>query len=169
MCLLLGVTGIRETWLIKQLQKMSAPHRKGDLGYLPPMRPTVGTNLTDIMIQKKVITIRELGDCTGPIWPSYYGNGYALLFMVDASDPMQLLASYARLPGLLSAEQLTEASLLIIFSKIDLSCYVSMEEMKSLLRLSDIIACARQNLNTVEGAGLARVLCWLQNNHRASS
>ncbi|XP_006886211.1 PREDICTED: ADP-ribosylation factor-like protein 16-like [Elephantulus edwardii] len=174
MCLLLGAAGVGKTLLVKRLQKLSAPDGKGDLGDPPPTRPTVGTNLTDIMIQKKVITIRELGGCMGPIWPSYYGNCHTLLFMVDASDPTQLSASCAHLLGLLSAEQLAEVSVLIIFNKIDLPCYMSVEEMKSLVRLSDIIACARQNINTVEvsareGTGVAGVLRWLQDTHRSSS
>ncbi|XP_060027754.1 ADP-ribosylation factor-like protein 16 isoform X4 [Erinaceus europaeus] len=40
--------------------------------------PQVGTNLTDIVAQRKV-TIRELGGCMGPIWSSYFGDCHALL------------------------------------------------------------------------------------------
>ena len=40
--------------------------------------PQVGTNLTDIVAQRR-ITIRELGGCMGPIWSSYYGNCHSLL------------------------------------------------------------------------------------------
>ncbi|XP_075418474.1 ADP-ribosylation factor-like protein 16 isoform X1 [Tenrec ecaudatus] len=110
----------------------------------------------------------------GPIWPSYYGNCRALLFVLDASDPTQLSASCAHLLALLSAEQLAEASVLILFNKTDLPCYMSVEEMKSLMRLPDIVACAKQNITTMEisareGTGLAGVLHWLQDTHRASS
>ncbi|XP_010595189.2 ADP-ribosylation factor-like protein 16 isoform X3 [Loxodonta africana] len=154
MCLLLGAAGVGKTLLVKRLQKLSAHDGKGDLGDPPPTRPTVGTNLTNIVVQK--ITIRELGGCMSPIWPSYYGNCHALLLL-----------------GLLSAEQLAEASVLILFNKIDLPCYVSVEELKSLMRLPDIIACAKQNITTAEisarkGTGLAGVLRWLQDTHRAS-
>nr|XP_020762094.1 ADP-ribosylation factor-like protein 16 isoform X3 [Odocoileus virginianus texanus] len=88
-------------------------------GGVYPMRAElrVGTNLTDIVAQKK-ITIRELGGCMGPIWSSYYGNCHSLLFMVDASNPTQLSASCVQLLGLLSAEELAEASVLILFNKI---------------------------------------------------
>ncbi|XP_032312454.1 ADP-ribosylation factor-like protein 16 isoform X3 [Camelus ferus] len=78
MCLLLGATGVGKTLLVKRLQKLSSRDGKGDLGDPPPTRPTVGTNLTDIVAQSK-ITIRELGGCMGPIWPSYYGNCRSLL------------------------------------------------------------------------------------------
>ncbi|PNI21743.1 ARL16 isoform 2 [Pan troglodytes] len=172
MCLLLGATGVGKTLLVKRLQEVSSRDGKGDLGEPPPTRPTVGTNLTDIVAQRK-ITIRELGGCMGPIWSSYYGNCRSLLFVMDASDPTQLSASCVQLLGLLSAEQLAEASVLILFNKIDLPCYMSTEEMKSLIRLPDIIACAKQNITTAEisareGTGLAGVLAWLQATHRAN-
>ncbi len=35
-------------------------------------RPQVGTNLTDLTLKKKKVTLRELGGCMGPIWPSYF-------------------------------------------------------------------------------------------------
>lgn len=52
----------------------------------------------------------------------------------------------------------------------DLPCYMSTMEMKSLLRLQDILACAPQNISVVEvsalqGTGLAAVLRWLQEHH----
>ncbi|XP_034362305.1 ADP-ribosylation factor-like protein 16 [Arvicanthis niloticus] len=173
MCLLLGAAGVGKTLLVKRLQKLSSGDGKGDLGDPPPTRPTVGTNLTDIVAHRK-ITIRELGGCMSPIWSSYYGNCHSLLFMMDASNPTQLSASCMQLLGLLSAEELAKASVLILFNKIDLPCYMTMEEIKSLIRLPDIVACAKQNITTVEisartGTGLAAVLLWLQNQHRHSS
>ncbi|XP_012511884.1 PREDICTED: ADP-ribosylation factor-like protein 16 [Propithecus coquereli] len=173
MCLLLGASGVGKTLLVKRLEKLSSPDGTGDLGEPPPTRPTVGTNLTDIMAQRK-ITIRELGGCMGPIWSSYYGNCHSLLFMMDASNPTQLSVSCVQLLGLLSAEQLAEASVLILFNKTDLPCYMTMEEIKSLIRLPDIVACAKQNIAMAEisawkGTGLAGVLRWLQDTHRTSS
>ncbi|XP_053766470.1 ADP-ribosylation factor-like protein 16 isoform X2 [Desmodus rotundus] len=152
--------------------QLSSQDGKGDLGDPPPTRPTVGTDLTDLTAHRK-ITIRELGGCMGPIWPSYYGNCRSLLFMVDASNPTQLSASCVQLLGLLSAEPLAEAAVLVLFNKTDLPCYMSVEEMKSLIRLPDIIACAKQNITVAEvsartGTGLAEVLRWLQDTHRTS-
>ncbi|KAM5274211.1 ADP-ribosylation factor-like protein 16 isoform 1-T1 [Ctenodactylus gundi] len=178
MCLLLGAAGVGKTLLVKRLQNI-LPRRlcsrdgKGGLGEPPPTRPTVGTDLTDIMAPGN-ITIRELGGCMGPIWSSYYGNCHSLLFMVDASNPAQLSASCVQLLGVLSAEQLAEASVLILFNKIDLPCYMTLEEVKSLIRLSDIITCAKQNISTAEisartGTGLGTVLHWLQDQHRTGS
>ncbi|OBS83011.1 hypothetical protein A6R68_22992 [Neotoma lepida] len=103
MCLLLGATGVGKTLLVKRLQNI-LPHY-------------VGTNLTDIVAHRK-ITIRELGGCMSPIWASYYGNCHSLLFMMDASNPTQLSASCMQLLGLLSAEELSKASVLILFNKM---------------------------------------------------
>ncbi|XP_059990012.1 ADP-ribosylation factor-like protein 16 isoform X2 [Lagenorhynchus albirostris] len=167
MCLLLGATGVGKTLLVKRLQTI-LPRRVGGMG--PGAQ--VGTNLTDIVAQRR-ITIRELGGCMGPIWSSYYGNCHSLLFMVDTSNPTQLSASCVQLLALLSAEQLAEASVLILFNKIDLPCYMTIEEIKSLIRLPDLIACAKQNITTVEisawkGTGLSEVLRWLEDTHRTN-
>ncbi|ELR49335.1 ADP-ribosylation factor-like protein 16 [Bos mutus] len=177
MCLLLGATGVGKSLVLDFLAQLSSRDGKGDLGDPPPTRPTVGTNLTDIVAQKK-ITIRELGGCMGPIWSSYYGNCHSLLFMVDASNPTQLSASCVQLLGLLSAEELAKASVLILFNKMyvsvsDLPCYMTIEEMKSLIRLPDLMACAKQNITTLEisawkGTGLSDVLRWLQDTHRTN-
>ncbi|XP_069887734.1 ADP-ribosylation factor-like protein 16 isoform X1 [Dipodomys merriami] len=172
MCLLLGAAGVGKTLLVKRLQKLSSQGGQGDLGEPPPTRPTVGTDLTDIVAQRR-ITIRELGGCMSPIWSSYYGTCRSLMFMIDASNPTQLSASCMHLLGLLSAEQLSEVSVLILFNKIDQPCYMSLEEIKSLIRLPDIIACAKQNITTVEisakkGTGLTGVLHWLQEQQRTS-
>ncbi|XP_070246287.1 ADP-ribosylation factor-like protein 16 isoform X2 [Bos mutus] len=190
MCLLLGATGVGKSLLVKRLQ-IEFPGWEGRPGRSAPdaahglasgkalvvvstsrFFPQVGTNLTDIVAQKK-ITIRELGGCMGPIWSSYYGNCHSLLFMVDASNPTQLSASCVQLLGLLSAEELAKASVLILFNKIDLPCYMTIEEMKSLIRLPDLMACAKQNITTLEisawkGTGLSDVLRWLQDTHRTN-
>uniref|UniRef100_A0A8C5SIA3 ADP-ribosylation factor-like protein 16 n=1 Tax=Laticauda laticaudata TaxID=8630 RepID=A0A8C5SIA3_LATLA len=80
-CLLLGATGVGKTLLVKRLQKLSSKDGAKDLGDPPATLPTVGTNLTDLPIGKK-ITIRELGGCMGPIWSSYYSNCHAVLVSV---------------------------------------------------------------------------------------
>ncbi|XP_075760299.1 ADP-ribosylation factor-like protein 16 isoform X3 [Pelodiscus sinensis] len=126
----------------------------------------VGTNLTDLSIQKK-ITIRELGGCMGPIWSSFYGDCSSVLFMIDAANPTQIAASCVQLLSVLSAEQLASAAVLILFNKIDLPCYMSLVEMKSLFRIPEIISCAKQPITVVEtsareGTGLPDVLRWLR-------
>ncbi|XP_042689257.1 ADP-ribosylation factor-like protein 16 [Centrocercus urophasianus] len=202
-CLLLGATGVGKSLLGKRLRNiraswgsrgagpgwgraarcfwpvLNAPaqlcSRDGakELGEPPATLPTVGTNLTDLTLHKRV-TLRELGGCMGPIWPSYYGECSAVLFVIDAANPTQVSASCVQLLSLLSAEQLAAVPVLILFNKIDLPCYMSLVEMKSLFRLQDIVSCATQPITILEtsardGTGLADVLQWLQATFRDPS
>uniref|UniRef100_A0A8D2IV66 ADP ribosylation factor like GTPase 16 n=2 Tax=Varanus komodoensis TaxID=61221 RepID=A0A8D2IV66_VARKO len=164
MYLLLGGSGVGKTLLVKRLQKLSSKDGAKDLGEPPSTLPTVGTNLTDLLIGKK-ITVRELGGCMGPIWSSYYSDCCCVLYMIDAAKPTQISSSCVQLLSLLSAEELMSAPVLIIFNKIDLPCYMSLVEMKSLFRIQDIIACAKQPITVVEtsardGTGLSNVMQW---------
>ncbi|KAM3660329.1 ADP-ribosylation factor-like protein 16 [Ammospiza maritima maritima] len=133
---------------------------------VPVPVPQVGTNLTDLRLPRRV-TVRELGGCMGPIWPSYYSECSALLFVVDASNPTQLSSSCIQLLSVLSAAPLASVPVLVLFNKIDLPCYMSLVEMKSLFRMQDMVACATQPITMLEtsardGTGLAEVLQWLR-------
>ncbi|XP_049632851.1 ADP-ribosylation factor-like protein 16 isoform X1 [Suncus etruscus] len=105
MCLLLGPTGAGKSLLAKRLHKLSLRDGMEDLGDLPPTRPTVGTNLTDIGAQRQV-TIRELGGCMAPIWPSYFGDCRALLrsALLHEHSGDEVPPQAAGHPGLCSTE-----------------------------------------------------------------
>ncbi|KAK0138702.1 ADP-ribosylation factor-like protein 16 [Merluccius polli] len=150
----------------------------GELGEPPVTLPTVGTNLTDLTLRRKKVTVRELGGCMGPIWPSYFTDcscvivrfPYTLLhfatlffqidislcvgvkkqFMVDSANVFQVSSSCIQLLSVLSAPPLRAASVLVIFNKRDLPCTMSLVEMKSLFRMDDIIASATQPITMLE-------------------
>ncbi|XP_045571755.1 ADP-ribosylation factor-like protein 16 [Salmo salar] len=166
MCLLLGATGVGKTLLLKRLQKLSVRDGTTDLGEPPVTLPTVGTNLTDLTLKRTRVTVRELGGCMGPIWPSYYTDCSSVIFMVDSANTTQMSSSCIQLLSVLSAEPLHTASVLVIFNKRDLPCTMSLVEMMSLFRMDDIIASATQPITTLElsarsGQGLQEVLGWL--------
>ncbi|XP_064871989.1 ADP-ribosylation factor-like protein 16 [Oncorhynchus nerka] len=166
MCLLLGATGVGKTLLMKRLQKLSVRDVTIDLGEPPVTLPTVGTNLTDLTLKRKRVTVRELGGCMSPIWPSYYTDCSSVIFMVDSANTTQISSSCIQLLSVLSAEPLHTASVLVIFNKRDLPCTMSLVEMMSLFRMDDIIASATQPITTLElsarsGQGLQEVLGWL--------
>ncbi|XP_029015260.1 ADP-ribosylation factor-like protein 16 [Betta splendens] len=164
-CLLLGATEVGKTFLIKRLQKLIL---HGDLGAAPSTLPTVGTNLTDLTLKKKrKVTVRELGGCMGPIWPSYFNDCSSVIFMVDSANIAQVSCSCIQLLSVLSAEPLHGARVLILFNKIDMPCTMSLIEIKSLFRMDDIIASASQPITILEisarsGQGLQEVLNWLE-------
>ncbi|KAG8446421.1 hypothetical protein GDO86_014031, partial [Hymenochirus boettgeri] len=165
MALLLGAPGVGKTLLMKRLMKLSSKDPP-DLAEIPPTQPTVGTNLTDLTIQKTCVTVREVGGSMGPIWPSYYTDCKSVMFMIDAANPNQVSASCVQLLTMLSAQPLAEASVLILFNKIDMPCYMSLVEIKSLFRMDDIITSASQPItvlhtSALDGTGLQEVLQWL--------
>uniref|UniRef100_A0A493STN9 ADP ribosylation factor like GTPase 16 n=1 Tax=Anas platyrhynchos platyrhynchos TaxID=8840 RepID=A0A493STN9_ANAPP len=77
-CLLLGAAGVGKSLLGKRLRQLSARDGAKELGEPPATLPTVGTNLTELPLPPRV-TVRELGGCMGPIWPSYYGDCGAVM------------------------------------------------------------------------------------------
>ncbi|NWV48884.1 ARL16 protein, partial [Daphoenositta chrysoptera] len=161
--LLLGAAGGGKSLLVRRLRHIR--RARGAPGSRAPV-PQVGTNLTDLRLPRKV-TVRELGGCMGPIWPSYYSECSALLFVVDASNPTQVSSSCIQLLSVLSAAPLASVPVLVLFNKIDLPCYMSLVEMKSLFRMQDIVSCATQPITMLEtsardGTGLADVLQWLR-------
>uniref|UniRef100_A0A1A7WL33 ADP-ribosylation factor-like 16 n=2 Tax=Iconisemion striatum TaxID=60296 RepID=A0A1A7WL33_9TELE len=115
MCLLLGATGSGKTLLLKRLKFLTlhGPCERS----CPPTLPTVGTNLTDFTLNKKKVTVRELGGCMGPIWPSYFTDCFSLIFVVDSANIAQISSSCIQLLSVLSAEPLCSASVLILFNK----------------------------------------------------
>lgn len=170
MCLLLGATGVGKTLLLKRLQKLCQIDPCADLGEAPVTLPTVGTNLTDLILKKKKkITVRELGGCMGPIWPKYYFDCKSVIFVVDCVNAEQISSSCIQLLSVLSAESLLSAAVLILFNKRDLLCSMSLVELKSLFRMDDIIRSAPQFVTTLEvsarsGQGLQDVIHWLSSN-----
>nr|XP_046270193.1 ADP-ribosylation factor-like protein 16 [Scatophagus argus] len=165
-CLLLGATGVGKTLLLKRLQRISV-RGLHELGAPPSTLPTVGTNLTDLTLKKKKVTLRELGGCMGPIWPSYYKDCSSVIFMLDSVNIAQISSSCIQLLSVLSAEPLHHVSVLILFNKRDMPCTMSLIEIQSLFRIDDIIASATQPITTLEvsahsGEGLQEVLSWLE-------
>lgn len=102
----------------------------------------MGTNLIDLTLKKKKVTLRELGGCMGPIWPSYFKDcssvivssdtindmclhhliftiGFVLFsqFVVDSGNIAQISSSCIQLLTVLSAEPLHSVSVLILFNK----------------------------------------------------
>ncbi|NXH15479.1 ARL16 protein, partial [Bucco capensis] len=165
-CLLLGAAGGGKSLLARRLRHIRLDGGDRELGEPPATLPTVGTNLTDLRLPRKV-TVRELGGCMGPIWPSYYDECSALVFVIDAANPTQVSSSCVQLLSVLSAAPLSSVPVLVLFNKIDLPCYMSLAEMKSLFRMQDIVSCATQPITLLEtsarhGTGLPDVLHWLR-------
>lgn len=55
----------------------------------------VGTNLTDLTLKRRRVTVRELGGCMGPIWPSYFKDCSSVIVCPSVHYPC-LSESYSK-------------------------------------------------------------------------
>ncbi|KAI8506385.1 ADP-ribosylation factor-like protein 16 [Branchiostoma belcheri] len=172
MCLLVGPQGVGKTLLLKRLQFLSGKDKLGDMEEAPATIPTVGTNLVNVQVGKKTdLTVRELGGSMGPIWHSYYKDCKLLLFMVDVSNAAQLSASTIQLLTTLTDNRLQDVSVLILLNKVDLPSSMTLTELKSLMRLEDIVCHAKQKVTVLEisareGQGLLETIAWLKDHNK---
>ncbi|XP_071489869.1 ADP-ribosylation factor-like protein 16 [Diadema antillarum] len=170
MCLLIGPLGVGKTMILKRLQGYSAKGSFDNMEEAPATIPTVGTNLTNVQLNKKTeIRVRELGGMMAPIWPNYFTDCSTVMYVVDTSNKSQLSSACIQLLNILTAAKLQRASVLIILNKRDLPPPVSIKQIRHLLHLEDIALSASQRIEVVEvsastGQGLEEVVRWLGSN-----
>ncbi|XP_071813406.1 ADP-ribosylation factor-like protein 16 isoform X2 [Apostichopus japonicus] len=142
---------------------------------VPATIPTVGTNLSNLTVEKKrEVTVRELGGAMAPIWPTYLNDTNVILFMVDASSPSQISASTILLLTTLASDQLQSASVLVLLNKIDMSSSLSVSELMYLMQLEDLVLTASQSITVIQcsakdGRGLKEVMTWISENSKGNS
>ncbi|KAL7648110.1 UNVERIFIED_CONTAM: hypothetical protein RMT77_000011 [Armadillidium vulgare] len=96
MHLCIGPEGSGKTLLLKQI---ISQEKLVDTKTIP----TVGVNLYKIcQPEKKPIYIRELGGSMAPIWHSYYRGIQKIIYVVDASNLLQLGSATLSLLSLIS-------------------------------------------------------------------
>ncbi|XP_068726035.1 ADP-ribosylation factor-like protein 16 [Montipora capricornis] len=175
--LLLGPEEVGKTLMLKRLQTVTAQHnlaqaqQKEDLGEAPSTIPTVGVNLVTLTHNKRKYTFRELGGAMGPIWNNYFKESRNLVYVMDSARPTQIASSCIQFLEVLSSKETQDMPVLLILNKIDIGGCMSRSEISNLIRLPDILACARQDITVLEcsfreGTGLRGILKWL---HEKSS
>ncbi|XP_078736293.1 ADP-ribosylation factor-like protein 16 isoform X2 [Lampetra fluviatilis] len=107
---------------------------------MPPH--AVGTNLVDVSVGKRRLTLRELGGTMAPIWDSYYKHSAAVIFVVDVANPRQLASAGVQLWEVLAHEEVRDKSLCVLLNKTDLATSGAVREFRSLLRLDGAEATA---------------------------
>lgn len=174
MCLVLGPFGVGKTLLIKQLQSCSVKGQWKDLEAVPATIPTVGTNLVSIAIGKKTdVTLRELGGSMVPIWPTYYKDNPAVMFVIDTSNRQQVAAATIQLLEILTDTQLQSSSILVILNKSDVPGSMNRIELQELMRLDDIVRHCKQHVEILDcakdsGVGLQNIMAWIQRSVKPS-
>lgn len=182
-CLLLGAEGSGKTLLLKKLvSKASRTKTSGGStsngsadsscdGILPTI-PTVGTNIEDLQLAKGIsCKLREYGGSMAPLWSSAYNRCSVVIFVVDASNSTQISASTMLLLDVLTAKALEKKPVLIFFNKMDSQFGMSLVELKSVMRLGDVIRNATQKVQVVQGScateeGLDSILEWIMENSK---
>lgn len=178
--LLLGPEEVGKTLMLKRLQTVTAQQnltqaqRSENLGEAPPTIPTVGVNLVTLTHNKRKYTFRELGGAMGPIWQNYFKDSSSLVYVLDSSKPTQISSSCIQFLEVLSSKDTQDMSVLLIFNKTDSPDHMSRCEISSLIRLADILACARQDITVLEcsfreGTGLREILKWLHDKSSPAS
>lgn len=156
--------------ILKRLQVYSTKGSFDNLSDAPSTIPTVGTNLTNVQLNKKnEVRVRELGGMMAPIWPNYFADCSIVLYVVDVSNLSQVSSACIQLLHVLSDPRLQTSSILIILNKSDLPPPMSIQQIRSLLHLEDLAVSANQRIDVLEvsaltGQGLDEVVRWLNSN-----
>ena len=182
-CLILGAEGTGKTLLLKKLVSKTFRTKTSTLpagrdtteslrqcdGVLPTI-PTVGTNIEDLQLAKGIsCKLREYGGSMAPLWNSAYNRCSMIVFVVDASNSTQISASTMLLLDVLTAKALEKKPVLIFFNKMDSLFGMSLVELKSVMRLGDVVRNATQKVQVVQGSsatgdGLDSILEWIMEN-----
>jgi ADP-ribosylation factor related protein 1 len=76
------------------------------------------------------------------LWPKYYSQSHALIYVIDAGSLMRLDESIDILNGILEFEEIINISVLIIVNKIDIEGGTSVAEVKE--RIDAVIGKERE-------------------------
>ena len=173
-CLLLGAEGSGKSLLLKRLKwwsqerlsKVKKSAKPAPLPIPPATVPTVGTNIEALDLNKRKVTVRELGGAMVPIWKEFYDDCKCVVFVIDRSNTMNLSASTILLLEALSANALQKKSFLLVLGMSDLPDIVSLRETSNILRLDDMKHTCSQSIDIIEascynGEGIQYILDWI--------
>lgn len=184
-CLFLGPEGTGKTMLLKKLKLLTnkkppkgtskAAGEPGDTPSSPavlPTIPTVGTNVEDLTLGKNLVCVlKEYGGSMAPVWGSAYASCQMVVYVIDTSNLTQISAATVLLVEVLSADALKDKPLLLFFNKTESHFSMSLVELKSIMRIDELIKCATQMITVVHGScvtneGVDEILQWITENTR---
>ena len=102
--------------------------------------PTIGFNVEEVTVGRVNIKMWDLGGQTRlrALWPHYYGQTDAVVFVVDSSDIDRLPLVKNELHTLLSHKELTGKPFLILANKQDLPMARNKQEIINTLDLQSV-------------------------------
>jgi GTPase SAR1 family protein len=152
-CLILGPPNAGKTQLIKTLQKVFQHKKDNNKStqpgiLLPPTQPTAGTNLVTIDTSHGSLLLKECGGKMAPLWYKIIPKTDMLLYVVDASNPLQLSSAVVLLMESLSIS----------------SSQLAVEEFKQIMRVEDLKVNYKLETaagNCINHESLHEVIQWL--------
>lgn len=165
--LVIGAEGAGKTLLLRQLANR-AKRGKQEVIDMATV-PSVGTELMQIMAAKCNFLCREMGGSMIPVWPRYYQESHAVIFVIDGSSEAHLASATIELLTALKAPTLTGKPFAVVFNKCDVPVQIPQTTFETIMRIDDIIAlqesvgrptaCFRCSASTADG--VVEILDWL--------
>ncbi|TFY69139.1 hypothetical protein EVG20_g3277 [Dentipellis fragilis] len=128
--IILGLDGAGKTTLLEKIKTLY-----NDVPGLPAdkIAPTVGQNTGKISLPSTILQLWDLGGQKGirSIWPRYYDDCHAVVYVVDAEDRERLSEGWEVFDNVLSAPQILGVPLLLLANKQDSPQSLSVEEIRN--------------------------------------
>ncbi|XP_050312084.1 ADP-ribosylation factor-like protein 16 [Anthonomus grandis grandis] len=163
MVLCIGPKGSGKTLLIRKIQNPL------DVDETTSTVPTMGTNISNLLVGDKLYEIRELGGGIAPIWSKYFQNVGKVMFVIDTSNLCQISEAGVLLYTVLVHPLLQRAKFLLVLSKMDHSYRQMRNEALLMLQMKRLQKEIKQKMTIVEasaitGEGREEILKWITEN-----
>lgn len=129
---------------------------------------TVGFNIEIIQHRNYSFNIFDVAGCNQarPLWKLYHflEQAKAVIYMIDSSDPSRFEESVEALKLVVSQIELKDAVILILVNKIDKQDGVSVQVIRNVMRLDDVLrnrVWDIQGTSAINGDGLKMGLDWI--------
>lgn len=159
--LVLGPQGVGKSLLLKKLKLVSFEKRGRDSNganettarEILPTLPTVGCAVEVVRLGKnETCLVKEYGGSMAPVWSTAYSESDLVVYVIDSSNSAQISAATVLLVEVLGHPALKDVPFLLVFNKLDCPCVMSLNEYKSVMRLSDILKHSPQNVRVLDGS-----------------
>jgi ADP-ribosylation factor protein 1 len=130
--------------------------------------PTIGFSVESITYKNIKMNLFDVGgqQVLRKLWNHYYEGCRGVIFVVDSADRARLAEAASELHGVLLAEELRDATLLVLANKQDLPNPASVSDVQEALKLRDVRGRKFfvQGCSATTGTGLFQGLDWLAAN-----
>ena len=181
-CLVLGPPGVGKTALLKRLRSLHDDRCKKKAAdklteaapcHIPDLPATVPTSGTNYVIlpgshknASRPLLLKEYGGSMAPLWNEALSKAHLIVYVVDASNPMQLSTAVVLFLDLLGNKVAVNKPLLLFLNKTDLPAPMSLNEVQEIIRINDLKALYGEKVTVLSGTcasgdGIMGVLNWI--------